>query len=125
MCFFFNTGVQHQLDSITETECDRNMKISCNICCNRGYNMRCDQCPIASANEQQKAAILDARKIERARRQRVLKEQQKIKELISSATEIYADVKVPSDIERASADLEKLADAFLMLKGGEIILCQF
>lgn len=114
--FFFDEGVRRQLDSITETEADKNFKISCTICCKRGYKMDCDHCPIASANEMQKAAILDARKIERQRKQKIYEEQQKVNDIISSAMDIYADIRCPRDLEKVSADLEKLADAFLLIK---------
>lgn len=116
MCFFLNEGVNRQLNSTTETEADKNFKISCRICCNRGIHMDCEHCPIASANEQQKSAILDARKIERQRKQRAYEEKQKIENLVASATEIYSSVRCPRDIEEASDELEKLADAFLIIK---------
>lgn len=117
MCFFFETGVERQLNSRTETEANKNMEISCSICCSRGYNVKCDQCPIASAHEQQKSAILDARKAERQRKLQRLEEKRKLEKLIDSAKSIYINVRIPSDIEKKSADLERLADLFITLKG--------
>lgn len=117
MCFFFDKGVELQLNSRTETECNKNMEISCSICCSRGYNVKCDQCPIASAHEQQKSAILDARKAERQRKLQKLEEKRKLESLIDSARAIYRGVRIPSDIEKKSADLERLADLFIALKG--------
>lgn len=114
--FFFDTGIQKQLNSVTETECNRNFYISCSICCKRGYHMECDKCPISSAYEQQKSAILDARKAERQRKQRKFEKQQKIEDLVKIAEDIYAKIRCPKDVEKASADLEKLADAFLVIK---------
>lgn len=120
MAFFFDNGVQKQLESTTETEANRNFAISCSICCSRGYNMKCAQCPIASANEQQKAAILDARKADRQRKARVTEEARKLNDIIQTAMKMYKDVRVPSDIEAKSVDLEKLADEFLKMKGGKL-----
>ena len=114
--FFFNTGVERQLNSLTETECDRNFRISCAICCNRGYHMDCDHCPIASANEQQKSAILDTRKLDRQRKQKRYEKEQEIAKLVETAREIYENIRCPKDVEKVSDDLEKLADAFLIIK---------
>ena len=67
--FSVKKAIQYQLDSITETEADRNFEISCKICCQTGFNKTdCDHCPVASAHEQKCAAILDLRRIERERR---------------------------------------------------------
>ena len=114
--FFFDIGVERQLNSTTETEANRNFSISCKICCGRGYHMDCEKCPIASANEQQKAAILDARKVERQQRQKKYEEKKAVEEMIKSAAEIYAKILCPRDFEKYGDDLEKLTDLFLKMK---------
>ena len=114
--FFFNIGVERQLNSTTETEANRNFSISCKICCSRGYNQKCENCPIASANEQQKAAILDARKVERQQRQKRYEEQKAVDEMIKSAAEIYAKILCPCDFEKYEDKLEELANLFMKLK---------
>ena len=48
---FENIGVERQYESINKAEADRNFRISCNICCNRGMHLDCDHCAIAVAHE--------------------------------------------------------------------------
>ena len=114
--FFFDIGVERQLNSITETEANRNFSISCAICCTRGYSQKCENCPIASANEQQKAAILDARKAERQQRQKRYEEQKAVDEMIKSAAEIYTKIFCPRDFEKYENELEEIANLFMKLK---------
>lgn len=118
--FFFETGVERQLNSITESEANKNFEISCTICCMRGYNIRCEACAIASANQQQKAAILDARKIERKRKIKRKEEQEKIEKLVETAKKIYIQVQCTSDLEKYEKELEKIAEDFLKIKGGGV-----
>lgn len=72
--FSVRKAIEKQLDSITEREATRNFEISCNICCNSGFNVDCDHYPVASAYEQKCAAILDLRKIEKERKRKQKKE---------------------------------------------------
>lgn len=68
--FSVRKGIEKQLDSITEEEATRNFEISCKICCNSGFYMDCDHCPVASAYEQKCAAILDLRRLEKEKKQK-------------------------------------------------------
>lgn len=114
--FFFDVGVERQLNSTTEAQCNKNFEISCAICCRKGYNVQCDSCPIASANEQQKAIILDMRKAERHLKQKRAETERKINSLIKTATDIYACFFSVQDFETHANELEKLADEFLKIK---------
>lgn len=68
--FSVKTAIQKQLNSITEREATENFEISCKICCESGFNISCDHCPVMSAHEQKCAAILDLRILEKERKLR-------------------------------------------------------
>ena len=50
MCKFETIGVERQYESASKYEADRNFRISCNICCNRGIHLSCDKCAIEVAH---------------------------------------------------------------------------
>ena len=49
---FFEHGVYRQQKSLTICEANRNYSYSCELCCNRGYRVDCDRCPIKFAHKQ-------------------------------------------------------------------------
>ena len=52
MAGFFEHGVYLQQHAVSVREANRKYATSCNICCNRGFRVDCDRCPIAVSNKQ-------------------------------------------------------------------------
>ncbi len=50
MTRFEEIGQQLQLESLSKSEAKARFKKSCDICCNRGINIDCDRCAIASCH---------------------------------------------------------------------------
>ena len=57
MCKFEQIGVclQNESDTVKEAQCK--FARSCEICCNRGLQIKCDQCAIAIAHKLTVAAL--------------------------------------------------------------------
>lgn len=51
MCKFEQIGVERQYTSVTKEDANRNFRISCTICCNRGMHLECDRCAISTAHD--------------------------------------------------------------------------
>lgn len=51
MTKFETIGIERQYESASKYESNRNFRISCNICCNRGMRIDCSKCSIAFAHD--------------------------------------------------------------------------
>lgn len=63
MTRFQETGVERQETAMTVKAAVRAFERSCDLCCCRGYQTPCDQCPIAVAHENRVEILKLARKV--------------------------------------------------------------
>ena len=59
---FIQNSINKQQEAVTKKEALKMFSLSCNICCTRGIQIQCEQCPIKAAHELTMSVLDDIEK---------------------------------------------------------------